>query len=98
MDPKKQDRGAVYANYVLGVLFLVSVFNFVDRQLVSVLLQPIKQEFQVSDAWMGALTGFAFMIVHSVFGLPLARWADRGDRRFILALGVAVWSALTEVV
>ena len=89
------DRGGAYANYVLAVLFAVSVFNFVDRQLVSVLLEPIKQEFQVSDAWMGALTGFAFMLVHSLVGIPLARWADRGDRRLILALGIAVWSALT---
>ncbi|MGH0033880.1 MAG: spinster family MFS transporter [Myxococcota bacterium] len=88
-------RGPGYPYFVLGVLFLVSVFNFVDRQLVSVLLQPIKDEFQVSDAWMGALTGFAFMIVHSVVGIPLARWADRGDRRLILTLGLTVWSALT---
>jgi predicted MFS family arabinose efflux permease len=88
-------RRRSYPNYVLAVLFLVSVFNFVDRQLVSVLLQPIKAEFQVSDAWMGALTGFAFMIVHSVVGVPLARWADRGERRLILTLGLMVWSALT---
>ncbi len=88
-------RGPRYANYVLGVFFLVSVFNYVDRQLVSVLLQPIKDEFGVSDAWMGALTGFAFMIVHSVFGIPLARWADSGNRKWILTLGLTVWSALT---
>jgi hypothetical protein len=55
------------------LLFRVSVFNFVGRQWVSLLLQPIEQEFQVSDAWLGALTGFGFMLVHSVVGLPLAR-------------------------
>ncbi len=88
-------RGPRYPYYVLGVFFLVSVFNFVDRQLVSVLLQPIKEEFQVSDATMGLLTGLAFMVVHSVLGIPIARWADRGSRRTILAIGVAVWSALT---
>jgi predicted MFS family arabinose efflux permease len=92
---ENREEAGGYAYYVLAVLFLVSVFNFVDRQLVSVLLQPIKEEFQVSDAWMGALTGFAFMLVHSVVGIPLARWADRGDRRLILTLGVAVWSVLT---
>ena len=97
MSANEQVRGPRYSQYVLGVLFLVSVFNFVDRQLVSVLLQPIKEEFQVSDAWMGALTGFAFMIVHSVVGIPLARWADRGDRRLILTLGLTVWSALTAM-
>ena len=95
MSGRTRARGPRYPQYVLGVFFLVSVFNHVDRQLVSVLLQPIKDEFQVSDAWMGALTGFAFMIVRSVMGIPLARWADRRERRRILALGVAVWSALT---
>jgi predicted MFS family arabinose efflux permease len=95
MSAEAPSRGPLYPNYVLGVLFAVSVFNFVDRQLVSVLLQPIKDEFQVSDAWMGALTGFAFMIVHSVVGIPIARWADRGDRRLVLTLGLVVWSALT---
>ena len=95
MNAKTRVRGPSYPHYVLSVMFLVSVFNFVDRNVVSVLLQPIKEDFGVSDAWMGALTGFAFMIVHSVFGLPLARWADRGDRRLILTLGIAVWSVLT---
>ncbi len=95
MNAETPGRGPLYPYYVLGVLFSVSVFNFVDRQLVSVLLQPIKDEFQVSDAWMGALTGFAFMLVHSVVGIPIARWADRGDRRLVLTVGVAVWSALT---
>jgi predicted MFS family arabinose efflux permease len=88
-------RGPRYPYYVLGVLFFVSMFNFIDRQLVSVLLQPIKEEFQVSDAWMGALTGAAFMLVHSILGIPIARWADRGSRRTILAIGVAVWSTMT---
>ena len=95
MNAESASRGPLYAYYVLGVLFFVSVFNFVDRQLVSVLLQPIKDEFQVSDAWMGALTGLSFMLVHSVVGIPIARWADRGDRRLVLTLGLAVWSALT---
>jgi predicted MFS family arabinose efflux permease len=95
MNAESASRGPLYAYYVLGVLFLVSVFNFVDRQLVSVLLQPIKEEFQVSDAWMGALTGLSFMLVHSVVGIPIARWADRGDRRLVLTLGLAIWSALT---
>ncbi len=95
MNARAPARGPRYPQYVLAVFFLVSVFNYVDRQLVSVLLQPIKDEFAVSDAWMGALTGFAFMIVHSVVGIPLARWADRGDRRLILTLGLTVWSVLT---
>jgi MFS family permease len=86
-----------YAHYVLGVLVLVNLFNFVDRQIVSVLLVPIQAEFGASDEAMGVLTGLAFMLVHATLGLPIARWADRGTRRNILALGVAVWSALTAL-
>jgi MFS family permease len=86
-----------YANYVLGVLVLVNLFNFVDRQIVAVLLTPIQAEFGVSDQWMGLLTGMAFMLVHATLGLPIALLADRGSRKRILALGVAVWSAMTAL-
>ena len=86
-----------YANYVLGVLVLVNLFNFVDRQIVSVLLTQIQAEFGASDEAMGVLTGLAFMLVHATLGLPIARWADRGSRKTILALGVAVWSAMTAL-
>jgi len=85
------------AHYVLGVLVLVNLFNFVDRQIVSVLLTQIQADFRVSDEAMGVLTGLAFMLVHATLGLPIARWADRGTRKTILALGVAVWSALTAL-
>jgi len=84
-----------YARYVLGVLVVVNLFNFIDRQIVYVLLQQIKLDFQVSDEALGLLTGLAFMVVHSIFGLPIARWADHGTRRNIIAIGVAVWSVMT---
>lgn len=86
-----------YANYVLGVLFFVYVFNFVDRQVLSVFIGPIKQEFGVSDTAMGLLVGFAFAVLYTFAGIPIARWADRGNRRNIIALGLAVWSAMTAV-
>jgi predicted MFS family arabinose efflux permease len=86
-----------YARYVLAVLVLVNMFNFVDRQIVAVLLQQIKQEFAVSDEWLGLLTGMAFVLVHAVVGIPIARWADRGSRRTVIAVGVAVWSAMTAL-
>ncbi len=94
--PQSSAAGSArYASYVLGVLVLVNLFNFVDRQIVSVLLQQIQDEFRMSDEWMGLLTGLAFMLVHATLGLPIARWADRGSRRTIIALGVALWSAMT---
>ena len=84
-----------YANYVLGVLFVVYVFNFIDRQVLSVFIGPIKAEFGASDTAMGLLVGFAFALLYTFAGIPIARWADRGNRRSIIAIGLAVWSAMT---
>ena len=84
-----------YANYVLGVLFLVYVINFIDRQVVSVFLGPIKQEFGVSDTAMGLLVGFAFALFYPFAGIPIARLADRSNRRTIIAVGLGAWSAFT---
>ena len=84
-----------YSYYVLGVLFTVYVFNFIDRQVLAILLQPIKQELQASDTAMGFLTGFAFVVFYTFAGIPIARWADRTSRRSVIALGLAVWSVMT---
>lgn len=84
-----------YARYVLFILFLVYVSNFVDRQILSVLLEPIKQELGASDTQMGFLTGFAFAVFYTGFGIPIARWADTGVRRSIIAMGLTVWSVMT---
>src|SRR5262245_20960261 len=86
-----------YAGYVLGVLVLMNLLNHVDRNIVAVLLQQIRNEFHASDEWMGLLTGMAFMLVHATMGIPIALWADRGSRRTIMAIGVAVWSAMTAL-
>ncbi len=90
-------HGRAYAYYVLFALGLVNLFNYVDRHILSVLIQPVKDEFGVSDEAMGILTGMAFVIVHSLFGIPLARLADRTTRRTVVAIGVAVWSAMTAL-
>jgi predicted MFS family arabinose efflux permease len=84
-----------YSRYVLGVLFVVYVFNFIDRQVLAILLDPIKQELGVSDTAMGFLSGFAFAFFYTFAGIPIARWADRASRRSIIALGLALWSAMT---
>jgi predicted MFS family arabinose efflux permease len=81
----------------LAILFLVSMSNYVDRQVMSVLIEPIKAEFQVSDAAMGLLTGFAFAAFYAVLGLPIARLADRGDRRLIITVSILIWSVMTMV-
>jgi predicted MFS family arabinose efflux permease len=84
-----------YSRYVLAVLFVVYVFNFIDRQVLSILLDPIKQDLGVSDTAMGFLSGPAFALFYTFAGIPIARWADRASRRSIIALGLTLWSAMT---
>ena len=82
---------------LLGILFLVLMHNYVAMFVISVLLEPIKHELHVSDTALGLLTGVAFSLLYSVTALPVARWADRGNRRTVIALFVAGWSAMTAV-
>jgi MFS family permease len=84
-----------YARYVLFLLFVVYVFNFIDRQILAILLEAIKHDLGASDTQMGFLSGFAFAFFYTCAGIPIARWADRGSRRTIIALGLAMWSAMT---
>jgi MFS family permease len=81
--------------WFLFILFLVSCSNYVDRQLVSVLLEPIKIEFGASDTQMGLLSGFAFAAFYAVIGLPVAWLADRGNRRTVITVSLAAWSVMT---
>ena len=89
--------GGRTARYTLGVLVLVYVFNFLDRQIISILAERIKADLGVSDAQIGFLYGTAFAVFYAVFGIPLARLADVWDRRKLIALGLAAWSAMTAL-
>jgi MFS family permease len=84
-----------YARYVLGVLLAVYIMNFVDRQILSIVLDDVKRELGASDLAMGALSGLAFSLFYTLAGIPIARLADRGTRRTIVAAGLALWSAMT---
>jgi len=79
----------------LAVLFLVSTSNYADRNVISVLLEPIKAEFKVSDTMLGLLTGISFAVFYATLGIPVARWADRGNRKFIMTLALTIWSFMT---
>ncbi len=81
----------------LAILFLVSTSNYVDRNVISVLLEPIKAEFKVSDTMLGLLSGLAFAALYATLGLPVARWADRGNRRTIITASLVVWSGMTAL-
>ena len=80
---------------VLTVLVVVYVFNLLDRNLMSMLLDPVKRDLGVSDSLMGLLVGPAFAVLYTVAGIPIARLADRHSRRLVLAIGLAVWSMAT---
>lgn len=86
-----------YQRYVLGNLMLVYLFCQMDRQIVSILQEPIKAELGISDSQLGLLTGFAFAFFYVTFGIPIARWADRSNRVKIIALALAVWSVMTAL-
>ncbi|PCI78934.1 MAG: MFS transporter [SAR86 cluster bacterium] len=84
-------------NYALVVLTLVYTFNFIDRQLLSILQESIKVDLSLSDSQLGLLTGFAFAMFYVTAGIPIARFADRSNRRNIVAVSVGLWSAMTAV-
>jgi MFS family permease len=79
---------------VLFLLFLANLLNFYDRTLPAVVAEPMRKEWGLSDFQLGLVTT-AFVVVYAIAGLPLGRWADRGSRRTILALGLTVWSVFT---
>ena len=83
--------------YALAILTLVYTFNHIDRQILLILIEPIKAELQISDSAIGLLSGFAFAAFYATFGIPIAMWADRGNRRNILAFALAVWSGMTAL-
>jgi MFS family permease len=83
------------AHYALGLLTVTYVFNFLDRQLLAILVEPIKNEFGVSDTAMGLLYGFAFALFYATLAIPVAALADRSVRRNILAYAAGLWSLMT---
>ena len=86
-----------YRNYALGMLTLVYVFNFVDRQLLVILQESIKKELHLSDTQLGLLSGFTFAIFYVTLGIPIARYADKRNRRNIVAMSLSLWSIMTAL-
>jgi predicted MFS family arabinose efflux permease len=84
-----------YVVYAVGLLAAINMVNYMDRMVLSVLLPHIKADLGLSDTQLGLLTGFAFALCYAAFGIPLARWADRGNRRNLISLALVVWSVMT---
>ena len=85
------------ARAALFLLVVVYAINFVDRQILSVLIEPIKEDLGLSDTQLGVLTGFAFALFYATLGVPMGRWADRVNRVNIIAGAAALWSVMTAV-
>ena len=81
--------------YAVAILTIANVSGFVDRQILSLLVEPIKRDLHVTDTQVSLLMGLGFVVFYSVLGLPIGRWVDRGHRPRIVALGAAVWSLMT---
>ena len=79
--------------YVLALLTVVYALNFLDRTIFNVLIEPIKKEFSLSDTMMGLLAGFGFVVFYALCGIPIARIADRVNRRNIVAIAFAAAQA-----
>lgn len=87
----------VYRNFVLAMITMGFTLNFLDRQILTILMQPIKAELHVSDTALGFLSGLAFALFYAMLGIPVSRWADRGSRQLIMSISMALWSAATAL-
>jgi len=93
--PAAAPVSARYAWTVVAILMVAYVLSFVDRQILSLLVGPIRRDLAISDTQMSLLMGFSFAIFYSLLGVPLGRIADRKSRRGLIAAGVVVWSLMT---
>ena len=97
---RAQSAGAttrVRAIYALVMLTVIYSLNFLDRTVIRILIDPIKHDYHLSDKTMGFISGFGFVIFYSILAAPVARWADRGNRRSIITWGLVIWSGMTAL-
>ena len=99
-DNKPRAEGAfssAYRSYALGLLVVVYIFNFIDRSILGILVEPIKRDLGVNDTMMGFLGGIAFATFYTFLGIPIARLSDKGSRRNVLTVCLALWSGATAL-
>ena len=97
LDDKPEVISARQKNYTLFVLVLVYTSSHVDRQIMGILGQPIKESLQISDTQLGLLTGIMFAVFYATLGMPMAMWADRRNRRNLISFSVFLWSGMTAL-
>lgn len=86
-----------YAWYVVTIMMIAYTFSFIDRQILNLIIGPVREDLQITDTQISLVQGLAFAIFYTIMGLPIAVWADRGNRRSIMAYGIALWSFMTCV-
>lgn len=86
---------AASSKYVLTILFLVMMLNFIDRQIITILAEAIKVDLGLSDSQIGLMTGLSFALFYTTLGIPLAAVADRWNRSKLIALAISIWSVMT---
>ncbi len=91
----RAEQSLRYAWYVAVVLMLCNTLSFIDRQILGLLVTPIKQELGLSDTKIGLLQGLAFGIFYTLLGMPMGRIVDRGKRRNLVAAGIFCWTLMT---
>jgi MFS family permease len=96
-DVKNAQSSVPYVVYMVGLLLIVNVLNFVDRQIVNIIAEPLKHEFQLADWQLGLLTGSAFAIMYAIAAIPIARLSDRLHRPRLLAGTMVIWGGLTAL-
>ncbi|MFT3968401.1 MAG: MFS transporter [Sphingobium sp.] len=89
--------GLPYRGYVLLLLILIAAVAAVDRQILFVLVEPIRHEFGLSDKQIGALTGIAFALTYVIVSIPVARLSDRAPRKYVIGAAVTIWSVMTAL-
>jgi MFS family permease len=87
--------GLTRAWWAVIVLFIAYTVSFVDRTILSLLVEPLRRDLHISDTQISLLQGLAFAIFYTTMGIPIAIWADRGSRKFIIAGGILFWSVMT---
>jgi MFS family permease len=99
-DPKKDGNSsayppAAYGWYVVVILTIAYVISFIDRQILALLIEPIRQDMEITDTQISLLMGLAFAIFYTLLGIPIGRLADRSSRRGIIAVGITIWCIMT---
>lgn len=96
-DEKEGYPSTAYAWYVVAILTLTYTVSFIDRQIMALMIEPIRRDLQISDTQVSLLIGLAFAVFYTLLGIPIARLADRYSRRLIISVGITIWCIMTAL-